>query len=57
MKHILWYIHITFDLGLYITKLGSSVLSAFFDVDWAGNLDDGCSTSGYTVFFGGNLIS
>jgi hypothetical protein len=57
VKHILRYLHGTSDFGLCITKSGSSLLGAFSDADWAGNLDDHRSTGGYTIFFCGNLIS
>jgi hypothetical protein len=57
VKHILRYLHATSDLGLCITKSGSSFLSAFSNADWAGNPDDRHSTCGYAIYFGGNLIS
>jgi hypothetical protein len=57
VKCILRYLHATSDLGLCITKSGSSFLSAFSDADWAGNPDDRCSTDGYAIYFGDNLIS
>lgn len=57
MKRILRYIRHTIDLGLRFTKSSSMLLSAFSDADWAGNMDDRRSTGGYTIFFGGNLIS
>jgi hypothetical protein len=57
VKRILRYLHATSYLGLCITKTESSLLSAFSDADWAGNPDDRRSTGGYTIFFGGNLIS
>lgn len=57
VKRILRYLHSTLDLGLCITKSGSSLLSAFSDADWAGNPDDRRSTGGYAIFFGGNLVS
>ena len=57
VKRILRYLHSTLDMGLCITKTGSSLLSAFSDADWAGNLDDRRSTGGYAIFFGGNLVS
>jgi hypothetical protein len=57
VKRILRYLHATSDLGLCITKSGSSFLSAFSDADWAGNPDDRRITGGYAIYFGGNLIS
>lgn len=57
VKRILRYLHATIDLGLCFTKSTSSLLSAFSDADWAGNPDDRRSTGGFTIFFGGNLIS
>jgi len=56
VKRILWYIHGTSKLGLHIiTK--SMLVSAFTDADWAGCIDDRCSTGGFAVFLGCNLIS
>lgn len=57
VKRILRYLHATIDLGLCITKSGSSLLNAFSDADWAGNLDDRRSTGGYAIFLGPNLVS
>lgn len=57
VKCILRYLHATIDLGLCITKSGSSLLNAFSDADWAGNLDDRRSTGGYAIFLGPNLVS
>lgn len=57
VKCILRYLRHTCDLDLSFTKSGSLLLSAFSDADWAGNPDDRRSTGGYTIFYGGNLIS
>jgi hypothetical protein len=57
VKRILRYLHETVDMGICIKKSGSLLLSAFSDADWAGDSDDRRSTGGFTVFFGGNLIS
>jgi hypothetical protein len=57
VKRILRYLRATIDLGLCFIKSASSLLSAFSDADWAGNPDDRRSTGGFTIFFGGNLIS
>ena len=37
------------------TALGALV--AYSDVDWVGCLDTCCSTSGYSIYLGGNLVS
>jgi histone deacetylase 1/2 len=45
------------DIGLYIRRSSSKLVSAFSDADWAGNIDDRRSTGGFTIYFGPNLIS
>jgi histone deacetylase 1/2 len=57
VKRILRYIQGTIQLGLKFHRSSSTLLSAFSDADWAGDTDDRCSTGGFAVFFGPNLIS
>ena len=54
-KRILRYFRGTLDHGLHYTP-GPITLSAFTDVDWAGDPNDRCSTSGLLVFLGHNPI-
>jgi hypothetical protein len=44
------------DYGLYYCK-SPLTFNAYCDADWASNPDDKCSTTGYGIFLGSNLIS
>jgi hypothetical protein len=57
MKRILRYLQGTPDYSLLLYRSSSSDLVIYMDVDWAGCPDTCCSTSGYAVFPGDNLIS
>jgi Reverse transcriptase (RNA-dependent DNA polymerase) len=57
VKRILRYIHGTLSHGLTFHSNSSITLQAYSDADWAGSLDDRCSTSDYCLFLGQNLIS
>ncbi|KAK1614057.1 hypothetical protein QYE76_019574 [Lolium multiflorum] len=57
VKRILRYIRFTVTTGLSLRPASTTLLSAFSDADWAGNVDDRRSTGGYAIFFGGNLIA
>lgn len=57
VKRILRYVQHTLGFGLRLNKSSSTLISAFSDADWAGNIDDRRSTAGFAVFFGSNLIS
>jgi hypothetical protein len=56
-KRILRYVSGTNFYGLFYTSANDSNVVAYTDADWAGNLDDRKSTSGYDFLFGGNLVS
>jgi hypothetical protein len=57
MKRILRYLCFTMEIGFKIDKCQSTHVSAFFDTDWAGDINDPWSTSGFTIFLRSNLIS
>lgn len=57
IKRLLRYLKQTIHYGLHFQRSGSTVLQAFTDADWANNRDDRCSTRGYCIFLGHNLIS
>jgi Reverse transcriptase (RNA-dependent DNA polymerase) len=56
-KRVLRYIAGTLDFGLQFYKQSLLRIQAFSDSDWAGNLDDRRSTSGYYIYLGRNLVS
>ncbi|XP_031250278.1 uncharacterized protein LOC116108144 [Pistacia vera] len=55
-KKILRYVKGTLQHGILFTKKQPFTLEAFSDADWARDEIDRRSTSGYNVFFGGNLV-
>jgi hypothetical protein len=57
VKRILRYIQGTQEWGLRFSREGSGVVSGYSDADWAGDLSDRKSTSGYAFFFNGALVS
>jgi histone deacetylase 1/2 len=57
VKRIIRYLKYTFNVGLYISKSSSLLVSGFSDADWAGCLDDRRSTGGFAIFMGSNLVS
>ena len=54
---ILRYIKSTPGQGVLYENRGHTQVIGYTDADWAGSPTDRCSTSGYCVFIGGNLIS
>lgn len=57
VKRILRYLKATVHYGLFISKSSNTTLSVYTDADWACDLDDRKSTSGFAIFMGRNLIS
>ncbi|KAI0492722.1 hypothetical protein KFK09_026998 [Dendrobium nobile] len=56
LKRILRYIRGTLELGLPLTT-GDLCLRTYTDADWAADLTDWKSISGFCTFLGNNLIS
>ena len=54
--HIVKYLSTTPDIALHFSG-GESILNAYCDSDWAGDLEKRCSTSGYSIFLGKDLVS
>ncbi|GJU57823.1 ribonuclease H-like domain-containing protein [Tanacetum coccineum] len=57
LKRILRYVRGTLDFGLQLYASSTGSLVAYTDADWAGFPTTRCSTSGYCVFLGDNLLS
>lgn len=56
VKHVLRYLAGTLTHGIHFTS-GDVHLQAYSDADWAGDVNDRRSTTGYVVFLGNNPIS
>nr|GEZ78304.1 ribonuclease H-like domain-containing protein [Tanacetum cinerariifolium] len=56
-KHILWYVRGTVDFNLQLYASATTSLVGYTDADWAGCPSTRCSTFGYYVFLGDNLLS
>ena len=56
LKRILHYLKGSSRRGLLFRK-GNLELSIYSDSEWANDKDDRCSTTGYLLFLGPNLIS
>ena len=54
---ILGYLKSSPGKGILFTKGDSLDVKGYIDVDWAGSIEDRCSTSGYFTFVGGNLVT
>ncbi|KAK4346002.1 hypothetical protein RND71_036178 [Anisodus tanguticus] len=57
LKRIVRYIQVTLDHDLHLYPSSTTTLISYTDVDWGGCPDIRCSTYGYCVFLGDNLIS
>lgn len=57
VKHLLRYLRGTSKLKLRYTKHSSSDLNGFSDANWASDLDDRKSTSGYIFMLQGGAVS
>ena len=56
-KRILRYLKGTIELGIFYKKGGNSNLEAYTDSDFAGDLDDRRSTSGFVFLLGSAAVS
>ncbi|KAL3733972.1 hypothetical protein ACJRO7_023338 [Eucalyptus globulus] len=56
-KRLLRYLKGTLFHGLHLRCDTRPMLHAYTDADWAGNIDDRTSTSGFVIYIGANPIS
>ncbi|XP_021975313.1 uncharacterized mitochondrial protein AtMg00810-like [Helianthus annuus] len=57
VKRLLRYVKGTISFGLTYTRPHPPSVVGYSDADWARCLDTPCSTYGYSIFLGGNLVS
>ena len=56
-KRILRYIKGLLSAGLHLGNGPLGQFIAYSDTDWAGCLDTHCSTSGFCIFLGDNMVT
>ena len=56
-KAVLRYLKGTLDYGIKYTDASNVELTGYSDFDWAGNLDDRRSTTGYAFSIGSGVVS
>ncbi|KAI5333964.1 hypothetical protein L3X38_024096 [Prunus dulcis] len=57
VMRILRYLKVTPGNGLMFFKYGHTYVEGYTDADWACSITDRCSTSGYFIFVGCNLVT
>ncbi|KAH0781792.1 hypothetical protein KY290_001390 [Solanum tuberosum] len=57
LKRVLRYLQSTIQLALHIQRDNDFKLYMYSDADWAGDVSDRASTTGYILFFSQNLVS
>ncbi|KAH0751494.1 hypothetical protein KY285_004642 [Solanum tuberosum] len=57
LKRVLRYLQGTIHLALHIQRDNDFKLYMYSDADWAGDVTDRASTTGYILFFGQNPVS
>ena len=57
VKRILRYLQGTLSYGIHIVPSPNLNLFAFCDANWGSDPDDKCSTIGFCIFLGGNIVS
>ena len=57
VTRILKYLKSSPGKGLMFSKNDHLEVEGYTDADWAGNISDRKSTSGYFTFVGGNLVT
>ena len=54
---ILYYLKANPGKGILFNKNAGLIIEAYINADYVGSLVDRCSTIGYCVFLGGNLVT
>ena len=57
VKRILRYLKGSIGRGLLLKNNGSTNIEGYVDADWAGNMLDRKSTTGYCTLVGGNMVT